>query len=110
MTRAVQTCHATQRPFVIRRGREHEPTNHIRGPCRSDACEWIFVAVPDHALTVANGRWALFTGHIDDPLAETCHWGYPPAMEHNMYDAAARQQCRGSFVVETVKLTTAPSP
>jgi hypothetical protein len=53
---------------------------------------------------------ALFTGHIDDPLAETCHWGYPPAMEHNMYDAAARQQCRGSFVVETVKLTTAPSP
>jgi hypothetical protein len=56
-------------------------------------------------------RWVILTGHIDDPVSETCSYagggpfgGSPPPAVY------ARQDCRRAFVITSVEYTTAPSP
>ena len=79
--------------------------------CPGDPCQWEFVTVaPDSGVSLgAEGRWVLLTGHIDDPLAETCHWVATPDMEPLAEDdVTARQKCRHMFVVTRVRTTSAP--
>jgi hypothetical protein len=66
---------------------------------------------PESDLTFAkNGRWVVVTGHRSDPLAETCHWVYPPGWAASPYpDDHARQLCRESFVLVSVQRTNPPA-
>lgn len=59
----------------------------------------------------AKHRWVILTGHIDDPISETCTYtsgglgdgAIPPAVY-------ARQDCRRAFVITNVTNTVAPAP
>jgi hypothetical protein len=79
--------------------------------CATDVCGWIFIhIVPGSGVTFATTPgWVLVTGHLNDPLAETCHWVYPPDMDiGNVEDNSARRQCRASLVLTSVQETSAP--
>jgi hypothetical protein len=82
------------------------------GACPPDGftCGWMWLQVaPASGVVVPTHRWVILTGHIDDPAAETCRFtsggsagGPPPPAVY------ARQDCRSSFVVTKVEVTTAP--
>jgi hypothetical protein len=83
--------------------------------CVDDAasCAWMFAyPEPQSGATFAtNDRWVEIIGHLDDPAAEMCHYVYPPdwGTQPRNDDITARQTCRQSFVVTSLKVTTAPS-
>ena len=83
------------------------------GGCVGDGCAWTFVHVlPGSALTFnETGQWVKVTGHLNDPAAATCHYVYPPAPSQSEFlpDSDARHACAGSFILESVEVTTAPS-
>ncbi|MBI3751288.1 MAG: hypothetical protein HY263_06480 [Chloroflexi bacterium] len=82
--------------------------------CGGRACAWMFVHIaPGSTLTFTTiGRWMRVTGHVNDPIAETCHWVLPPDMSPEdaleYQDASAQAQCREQLVVESLQVTTAP--
>jgi len=56
-------------------------------------------------------RWVILTGHIDDPVSDSCYFsngglgdGPPPPAVY------ARQSCRQAFVISQVAYTTGPLP
>jgi hypothetical protein len=80
--------------------------------CVTEGCAWIFVhIVPGSGVTFATKPgWVLVTGHLNDPLAETCHWVYAPDMDvGTLNDISARRQCRGSLVLTNVRETGPPT-
>jgi len=67
---------------------------------------WIHVDPASGPEWHADGRWVLVTGHVGDPLAETCRWVYPDDWTESPQPVSeARDQCRGSFVVSSVERT-----
>jgi len=82
-------------------------------PCAGtqDGCPFLFVHIePESGLQFdTDGRWVLVTGHTGDPLAETCHYVYPPDWTGELDpDSDAQDRCRSSFVVTSVRDTSAP--
>jgi len=77
-------------------------------------CNWMLIQVrPKSGVTVpATPRWVILTGHIDDPVAETCHFiGPSPFGGDEIPDAtSARQSCRSMFVVTKLENASAPVP
>lgn len=62
-----------------------------------DNCSWLALNVlPASALAFGDApAWVVVTGHREDPLAETCHWGDGDVLPPIEY---ARDECRTDFV------------
>lgn len=75
-------------------------------------CFWMTPEVKPNtgvSFTPSQG-WVILTGHIDDPVAETCHYTSTGLGEAAILPAVyARQTCRSSFVITKVESATAPA-
>jgi hypothetical protein len=80
--------------------------------CSQGECPpWMVLHLPpDSTVSLDHvSGWVVVGGHRDDPLAEKCHYSYPPgSTESPLPDSDARAVCRESFVVTSVKPTSPP--
>jgi len=54
--------------------------------------------------------WVVVTGHRDDPVADTCHYVYPPGWTEAPFpDQEARDLCRTAFVLISIKASNEPA-
>jgi hypothetical protein len=68
-------------------------------------CAWFFPHInPRSSLSLDERRWVIVTGHVQDPLAETCRYVAPEdSTEELPPDAQAVSHCRAQFVVTSMR-------
>jgi hypothetical protein len=74
----------------------------------NDCVWWFLYAPPDRQMPLAPDRWVRVTGHFDDPVALTCHWGGVDSGLGPISTPDAIAQCQHHFVVTAIDDAEAP--